>query len=36
MRVTKYVDKKDTFHATCVQGNNTLEKALGAFEYLVV
>jgi len=36
MRVTKYVDKKDTFHATCVQGNNTLKKTLGAFEHLTL
>jgi len=36
MRVTKYADKKDIFQATCVQGNNTLEKALGAFEHLTL
>jgi hypothetical protein len=33
MRVTKYVDKKDNFHAACVQGHDTLEKALGDFEH---
>jgi hypothetical protein len=33
VRVTKYVDKKDTFRVTCVQGHSTLEKALGAFEH---
>jgi hypothetical protein len=34
MRVTKHVYKEDTFHDKCVQGNNTLEKTLGAFEHL--